>query len=48
VTKVLAADSATGYSLAKVADSLKNESIIFHSPVDALLHDVIKQITAPR
>jgi hypothetical protein len=47
VSQILAADKTDGYLLAKVAESLKNESVIYHSPTDALLNDVIRSMMRP-
>jgi hypothetical protein len=48
ISQILAADTVVGYSLDKLALSLRNESVIFHSPADALLHKLIQEVSTPR
>jgi len=41
---VLARDKEAGYDLAKLAESLKNESVVYHSPSEAVLDDLIAKL----
>ena len=43
VSNLLAADDSQKYSLQKLAASLKNNSVAFHSPVEVLLSEIINQ-----
>ena len=47
ISQILAADKTDGYILSKVAESLKNNSVIYHSPSEALLNDVIRVMNRP-
>lgn len=47
ISQILAADKTDGYLLSKVAQSLKNSSVIYHSPAEALLNDVIRAMNRP-
>jgi hypothetical protein len=47
MSQILAADKTDGYLLTKVAESLKTESVIYRSPTDALLNDVIRNMNRP-
>ena len=46
MTRLLAADKTASYSLKRLAESLENESVAFHSPTEALLVDYINQQAA--
>lgn len=41
-------DTATGYSLRKLASSLRNDSVVFHTPAEVLLIQLMQQVSAPR
>jgi len=41
---VLARDKEAGYDLAKLAESLKNESVVYHSPSEAVLDDLLTKL----
>jgi hypothetical protein len=43
VTRLLSADKSASYSLRKLSENLQNDSVIFHSPTEALLYDYINQ-----
>ena len=43
VDKLLAADDTASYSLKKLALSLQNDSLIYHSPAEAMLSDIIHE-----
>jgi len=40
---MLAADKDVSYSLNKIADSLRNDSAVFHSPSEVMLYDLLQQ-----
>ena len=46
MTRLLAADKTASYSLKRLAESLQNDSVAFHSPTEALLFDYINQQSA--
>jgi hypothetical protein len=48
ITQMLAADTAAGYSLEKLASSLKNDSVVFHTPAEVMLNQLMQQVSAPR
>jgi hypothetical protein len=48
ITQMLAADTAAGYSLEKLALSLKNESVVFQTPAEVMLNQLMQQVSAPR
>jgi hypothetical protein len=48
LSKILAADTAAGYSLTKLAESLQNKSVVYHTPADAIVHQVMEQLSTPR
>lgn len=41
INKIFAADQTAGYSLRKLMQSLQNESIILHTPIQAVVHDFL-------
>jgi hypothetical protein len=41
--KLLAADEAASYSLKKLTESLQNDSVILHTPAEAVVHDLLRQ-----
>jgi hypothetical protein len=41
--KLLAADGAASYSLKKLTESLQNDSVILHTPAEAVVHDLLRQ-----
>jgi hypothetical protein len=43
LSKILAANKAAGYSLAKLAESLENKSVVHHTPADAIVHEVMER-----
>jgi hypothetical protein len=43
--RLLAADEAAGYSLRKMVDALQNESVILHTPAEAVIHDFMTRMT---
>jgi hypothetical protein len=48
MSRLLAADKAVGYSLNKLAESLQNKSVVYHTPADAIVHEVMQQMSRPR
>jgi len=43
ITRMLAADKDVSYSLNKIADSLRNDSFVFHSPSEVMLYDLLQK-----
>ena len=43
-TRLLAADESLDYSLRKLANSLANDSVVLHSPSEAILYDYIRTV----
>jgi hypothetical protein len=43
VTRLLAADTDMSYSLNKIATSLQNDSVVFHSPSEVMLYDLLQK-----
>jgi hypothetical protein len=43
VTSLLAADDTASYSLKKLASNLQNESVVFHTPAEAILSSIIHE-----
>jgi len=41
ISSILAADSSMSYSLSKIANSINNDSIVFHSSAEALILDLL-------
>jgi hypothetical protein len=41
--KLLAADEEAGYSLKKLTESLENDSVILHTPAEAVVHYLLRQ-----
>ena len=46
ITQLLAADKAAGFSLSKLANSLRNSSVVYHTPADAIIHSVLERLSA--
>ena len=44
--KLLAADEAAGYSLKKLTESLQNDTVILHTPAEAIIHDYLQRNAA--
>ena len=44
ISQILAADKTDSYLLAKVSESLKSNSIIYHNPTQAILDDVLRTV----
>ena len=47
-SKLLAADESASYSLKKLAESLQNDSVILHTPAEAVVHDLLRQSSLAR
>jgi hypothetical protein len=47
VSHLLAADTEVSYQLNKVADALTNSSVVFHSPSEVMLYDLLRQQAIP-
>ena len=47
VEKILASDQAASYSLEKLVSALDNQSTVYNTPADALLHSVLERLSEP-
>jgi hypothetical protein len=43
VSNLLAADTSASYSLKKLAESLQNDSTVFHTPAESILSDILHE-----